>query len=576
MLSTVTLTLDLSYKNPLTGAPEPRGIVKDSTDYAGLGVDLATFKAKGLGTISFNGDIIEDQNTVGSPMIDLENWESLHPGETPVFYFPIVVDANGNPAHGVYALQYSLRLLSNPLDGGVSIFAETPPNQVETDGDEWLSQFLVSGNQMTLVTGSPNLSVTVSSVSEGDNGAIIVVNEALDPEAPHDDIAFDITNVQLQASYLFSGCELTPADVSFVYDCEYGDHGTWAAANTTDLATGESVKSLSCTITYPGWTFSTPGFTPSITTTSLPYPSIETDNPLATGTYTVALSEVIEKTQQDGLIIQYTSSVKKEFQVSCSGSLCGLAPCIENLRKAHEAELRANGVSKYQVYVDNILFYYMEAQNYKICGDLDKYKEAVSLIKSSLDASGCECACCDDETYYWVSNNSGQSIIDQLIATIQYKLYDGVPGATQDETAGVLVGAIWQDFNTGIEYRCTDNTPGAAVWVMYYNPAEPYLVYEALLTQSSADSPTAIVMKNTYGSDPILSRAASGVYTVSLTGAFTSGGTAVLIANNSFNPQVTIQALWNDVDSIAVLTSDGGVSNDGLLGRTYLMIKTLV
>lgn len=470
MLSTITLTFDLSYTNPLTGALEPRGIVTDTTDYAALGLDLENFSAKGLGVISFNGDIIEDFNTVGSPMIDLENWETLHPGEAPVFYFSIVTDGNGNAANGIYSLQYSLRLLSNPLPGGVEIFAEIPPNNVETDGSDWLVQFLVAGNAMTLVTGSPNLPVTVVSSSQGTNGALIVVAQTLDPENPHSDIAFDITNLQANAAYNFKGCNQAEACVDFTYDCEYGDSGTWGVTNETQLGTGEVVTSLACTITYPGWTFSTPGFTPSITTTSLPYPSPGTETPLATGTYTVAMSQVVQKTQTDGLIIQYTSSTTKEFPVTCAGTLCGLVPCIENLRAAHESELKANRVSKYQVYIDNVAMYYLQAVNYKACGELDKYKETIVLIKAQLDASGCECTCCDGETYYWVSNNSGQSVIDQLLTTIQYRLFDGIPGGTQDETAGVQVGAIWQDFNTGKEYRCSNPAAGVAVWDIYYDP----------------------------------------------------------------------------------------------------------
>jgi len=575
MLSTVSLTFELSYTNPITGNVEPRGIVTDSTDYSGIGINLSSFLAKGLGVISFNGDIIVDKNSVGDPMIDLQNWESLHPGETPVFIFPLVLDGNGEPANGVYSFQYSLRLLSNPLIGGVEIFAEIPPHEVETDGSEWLVNFLVSGNTITLVTGSPNLVATVVSASEGENGALIVIEEQLDAEAPHEDISFDITNVQLNKSYVFKGCKKATANVDFTYDCEYGDSGTWAVANTTQLGSNDVVSSLNCTITYPGWTFSTPGFTPTITTTSLPYPTLETQTPLATGTYTVSLTEVIETIQTDGLILQYSTSVTKEFSVSCAGTLCGLVPCIENLRKAHELELKSNRVSKYQVFVDNVLLYYTEALNYKACGELDKYKETISLIESQLDASGCECACCDDETYYWVSNNSGQSVIDQLLANIQYKLFDGIPGATEDSTAGNLVGAIKQDYNTGIEYRCIDNTPGAAVWVLYYEPNANPAAENVSFSENPNIPGTNVqdVIDNTIGATLYL-QSLIDINTSQIASLITDVGSKVqsvtgTVVDNTDPLNPIIQAL-NSVATDSSLTGNGTVGSPLAVVPKYL------
>jgi hypothetical protein len=126
------------------------------------------------------------------------------------------------------------------------------------------------------------------------------------------------------------------------------------------------------------------------------------------------------------------------------------------------------------VFVDNVLLYYTEAMNYRACGELDKYKSTIALLQAQLDASGCDCACCDNETYYWVSNNSANSIIDELIANFQYRLFDGGivdPGPTQ---AGVQYGAIWQNTNTGVLYRCIDATPSNLEWILYYDPSIVY------------------------------------------------------------------------------------------------------
>lgn len=468
MISTVSLSFDLTYTNPVTGALQPRGIVTDSTDYAGLGIDLLIAEAKGLGVITFNGDIIVDLNNPAIPaetMIDLQNWGTLNPGVTPVFYFPLELDLNGNVANGVYAFTYSLRLSGT----NYQFLLITPPDTILTDGSVWLSDFLEIGNTIIL-EGAVDESVIVSSLTNDDPNVIITTSTVISG-ALFNSFGFDIINIQLNAVYPYAGCTQVNADVSFIYDCEVGDNGIWSVANTTHLGSNEIVASLNCTISYPSWATLSPTFPGNVVVTSLPYPSAPgVETPLATGTYTVSLTQQIQQTQTSGLIVLYTRSVVKEFQVSCAGTLCGLIPCIENLRAAHQTELLRNRISKYQVFVDNVLMYYIEALNYRACGELDKYRDAIACIQAQLDSSGCECACCDDETYYWVSNNSGVSVIEGLIQAFQFRLYNGIPGIDQDETQGVEVGALWQDFNTSILYICTVNTAGAAVWVEYYAP----------------------------------------------------------------------------------------------------------
>lgn len=456
MISTVSLSFDLT-------ASPPKGIVTDSTDYSGLGIDLLIAEAKGLGVITFNGDIIVDLNTVGTPMIDLQNWDFVNDG-VPTYTFDLPLDLNGNVANGVYAFNYSLRLTGT----NYQIFSNTPPNVIVTDGSLWLNNFLEVGDTLTLVGGTTEDVTVVSTVDADPNVTITTSPYTLDPI---DSFEFDITNIQLSKVYTYAGCTQTSADVSFTYDCEVGDNGTWAVSNTTSLASNEVVASLNCTINYPSWATLSPTFPGNVVVTSLPYPSAPgTETPLATGTYTVSLTEQIQQTQTDGLVFLYSTSVIKEFVVSCAGTLCGLVPCIENLRAAHQAELVRNRISKYQVFVDNVLMYYIEALNYKACGELTKYKETIALLQSQLDASGCDCACCDDQTYYWVSNNSGVSVIESLIQSFQFQLFNGIPGVDQDITQGVQIGALWEDVNTGILYINTSNIAGAATWEEYYAP----------------------------------------------------------------------------------------------------------
>jgi len=482
MISTVSLSFDLSYVDPITQTVVPKGIVTDSTDYIGLGLSPLLGKLKGLGVISFNGDIIVNENTVGNPMIDLEIWDFANNG-VPTYSFDLPLDVNGNVANGIYTFTYSLRVLADPFLGVSLGGVVTAPNVLTVASNEWVYQFLESGNGITLIDGATTATSLVSSTSYNDPDSIVIL--ATPPAPANYVITFELTNVQLSGVYSYSGCTQTTASVNFVYDCEYDNSGTWGVSNTTQLSSNEVVSDLSCTINYPSWTGLNPNFNPQVFTTSLPYPTLPESTPLATGTYGVSLTQQIQQTQTDGLIILYTTSVVKEFVVTCSGSLCGLLPCIENLRAAHQAELVRNRVSKYQVYVDNVLLYGTQAINYRSCGEIDKYNEMLANIQANLDSSGCECACCDDETYYWVSNNSASSVIDSLLQSFQFRLFNltppgpGSPTQYDDESKGVEVGALWENVNTKLLYVCTNNSLNNAVWQQYYDPNAPFPGFNA-------------------------------------------------------------------------------------------------
>lgn len=469
MISTVTLTFDLTYTNPVTGALEPRGIVTDSTNYAGLGIDLSNQEAKGLGQITFNGDVIIPDGGIASPMINLETWGTEHAGQTPFFSFPLTLDTNGNAANGVYEFTYSLRLIQS-FEMEIDFYTT---NSLQLGGYAYLANFLQAGND---VSNSVETTQVVS-VSFTDPTLTINTTTIANPST-WEFLVFDITNVQLNAVYTYSGCVQSAAAVTFAYDCEVSPNGTFSVANATVL-NGQAITSLSATINYPSWTSLTPTFNSQIVTNTLPY----SNNVLATGTFSVSLSQVIQKTQTDGLILQYTSSSVQEFVVSCAGSLCGLIPCMESLRNAHATELQRNRISKYQVFVDNVLLYYTEAQNYRSCGDIEKYRTTLALIEAQLDASGCDCGCCDPDTFQWVNNNAA-STIDTLINALQFRLVDGTPTATDDSTKGVEVGALWEDISglpitQGILYVCVDNTVNEAIWEVYFDPNAPIPGYDA-------------------------------------------------------------------------------------------------
>jgi hypothetical protein len=330
--------------------------------------------------------------------------------------FDLELDVNGEVANGSYSAVYTVNF---DFQCGVTT---TAPTEI----------IMVSGPTFgTNYQGfSPGASITISNIlpggsiidtSENQSGDLVVnITGTIATGGPSTE-QVSVTNLPNNFSWVYAGCNMVESKASLVADCDYGDFGTFTVSNETNLE-GVTLESLTVDINYPSWTNEA-----TITQTALPF----TQNNLATGTYSVELTQQIEKVQNDGLIINYEATCIQEFKVTCSGSLCGLNECIENLRKAHEAELLKNKVSKYQVYVDNILVYYMEAQNYKACGEMDKYRAEIAKIEAQLDASGCDCGCCDEDQYKWVQNTSANAI--NIIASIE-QLQDDVDVIENDIT----------------------------------------------------------------------------------------------------------------------------------------------
>jgi hypothetical protein len=93
----------------------------------------------------------------------------------------------------------------------------------------------------------------------------------------------------------------------------------------------------------------------------------------------------------------------------------------------------------------------------------------------------------------WIDNGADGGIArecavnyqDQWENGIQYFINQGgyivransingtTPGVNHDITMGYIVGSIFHDMNNQNKYECTDNTDGAAVWVVFYDDAQP-------------------------------------------------------------------------------------------------------
>jgi hypothetical protein len=442
MTSTIHLEFDVA---------NTRYRLVDTTDYISTGINPVTAQMKGLGTIRFNGSIDQQHNTVGDPLVNIELGATTSP------WYDLPTDTNGEIVNGTWTVtDYSVRVVGS----GVQFTSITLPYTIVTEGSNWVYDFLTSGNSILLTGGTPQ-TVVIASIADGTPNATITTTTVI-ASATHDDISFDVTNLTGSLTHTYSGCVKKTPNLDLSYDCDSGAAGTFTAVDSTSLGT-TAVVSRTMVITPPA---SAPLISP-VTTTQSSYTVIQ----LATLTWSVSLSLSLSHTQTDGAVINYTVSTVEESKVSCVGSLCGINDCLENLRKIHALALKT-GASPYQIVVDNVLLYWVKAKGYKECGKMDEYRAQIALLEFALGDIDCGCGEDEDVARYIVNGNSStQTIITQLQSDLQYKLKNGIPTVNDDITTGVQVGAIKQDANTGIEYRCTSNAIGAATWVVYYDPS---------------------------------------------------------------------------------------------------------
>lgn len=132
-------------------------------------------------------------------------------------------------------------------------------------------------------------------------------------------------------------------------------------------------------------------------------------------------------------------------------------------------------------------------------------------------------------------------------------------------------------FTTGVYYASESTTDVATVIDAAFSSggALPYTSYVALLSQSSTDAPTDVIINNEFGSDPVLAYSSTGAYTLTLAGAFT--------LNKTFAPNVIIGQGEGGVstlsisrisnDTLQLITSISGANSDGLLSNTPVEIR---
>jgi len=95
----------------------------------------------------------------------------------------------------------------------------------------------------------------------------------------------------------------------------------------------------------------------------------------------------------------------------------------------------------------------------------------------------------------------------------------------------------------------------------------PYLVYKALLTQTSTNAPSALVKLNTLGITPTYVYSSAGEYLINLPSAIlTETNFGFIQGAGNTNHLVAIRAVYNSPSQLKILTFD--IGNVGS-GATY-------
>lgn len=393
-----------------------RARIVDSTNYSENDISLSSLSAKGLGTVtSPTGDAIIVANTVSNPLVNLAV-------STNGQYFDLPLDTSGNILNGTYSFTYSVRYAI--VNGTINSITATSTAELEfvhagavlEDGDS----IVFAGNGDAENNGTFTIA-TATYDTETDNSTITVDETTLVTDAsPAGTYSFDVTRSSFASgTYTYTGCDAITLEVTSTYDCKSTTYGQIIFTDTTSYGSQELTARV-LTGYYPQALTPAPA-SQSVSTSATNIPSL-TFNQLAVGTWSYKLVSTMEVTQADGLVYTYTLTKTAEVDVTCTGTLCGLTPCLESLKDnflANYAKGTANNLIPLLVQVNTL---FNLAKEYQTCGDDAAYQTTVNQLETVLNESGaCSCGCCNDSTDvpYWVNNGDEQtSVFDELFAIV--------------------------------------------------------------------------------------------------------------------------------------------------------------
>ena len=98
--------------------------------------------------------------------------------------------------------------------------------------------------------------------------------------------------------------------------------------------------------------------------------------------------------------------------------------------------------------------------------------------------------------------------------------------------------------------------------------------YRALLTQATTATPSATVLENSLGGTVVWARSNTGVYTATLTGAFTTAKTFIMVSGTagSIATRSDVLAVRTSANVVTVSTGTAGSAADSILSSTSIEI----
>jgi len=474
--------------------------VKDLTNYnteVPSGVEVI-----GLGSLSGPGNYsVFNFLSIGTPLIE----DDADPRVSAQFNLPTLIGGT-SIAQGNYVLNYSnyYTFTSNPANSQFINFSEV--NEIVIPNVN-LTNLWAIGNAFTLsdcTTPANDGTYTIETISMSGSSTVITVTGAPFTTGV-DNTAVFVSSVEVSIlenkTYTYTACATTVTPcVSANYDCTSTPYGNITFENTTTYPTGTVVDSSTFTIFYPnGLDFTqspNPGYNDEnpVIANNVSYVYIDT---LATGTWSAKLALNTSQTQADGLILTNSSSVVKEFNVSCTSNMCGLSSCLTKLKDRHISYLKSSTVSPLQQYVDNVQLLYTMAKEAQACGDKNGYEryiaEIFAVVKQTDTSCGCGCSgscsgscdCgCDDGCG---CGETGPTWVNNIGVNINSLLEDlaGIPA--QVDALQTTVDGLEENVNLLNEWTGFEN----------FDPEEPSLYSVVSTLESSLSGVETQVNTNT-------------------------------------------------------------------------------
>jgi hypothetical protein len=360
-------------------------------------------------TVSNSGSLFDPNNTsvfLENPLITVN--VNQFPNNSNSFPLPTLLGASGNVVPGNYTFNYTNTYTwENDVESFQSLEFGTDYVRVPNVN---LSTLWVVGNSFTISGATEtqnNGTFTITDIQWSSNNNqtyIFVAADTFVSSGGEQDLSALITLEKVEVIYsnkvyTYTNCiNVTPC-VTANYDCTSTPFGNITFENSTTMPTGVVATSSDFTIYYPN----------GLDFTASPNPAYNDENPiiansvnsvyistLATGTWSAKLVLNTSQTQNDGLILINSSSVVKEFNVSCTSNMCGLSSCLTKLKDRHISYLKSSSVSPLQQYVDNVQLLYTMAKEAQACGDKNTYEKYIAeifeVVKQTDTSCGCGCS----------------------------------------------------------------------------------------------------------------------------------------------------------------------------------------